>query len=86
MFAFVLGIALSMASTRLEARRDSVLNEANAIGTVWLRASLVGAPEGLAQLRGFASRARPNPLISLSRTHKGLHYIEACAALILGGG
>lgn len=46
LFAFVLGIALSMASMRLEARRDSVLNEANAIGTVWLRASLAGPPEG----------------------------------------
>lgn len=46
LFAFVLGIALSMASTRLEARRDSVLNEANAIGTVWLRAGLTAGPEG----------------------------------------
>jgi hypothetical protein len=45
LFAFILGIALSMASTRLEARRDSVLNEANAIGTAWLRASLVEGPE-----------------------------------------
>lgn len=45
LFAFVLGIALSMASIRLEARRDSVLNEANAIGTVWLRAGLAGDPE-----------------------------------------
>ena len=46
LFAFILGIALSMASSRLEARRDSVLNEANAIGTAWLRAGLTDGPEG----------------------------------------
>lgn len=47
LLAFLLGISLSMASSRYEARRDSVLAEANAIGTTWLRAGLV-EPEGQA--------------------------------------
>ena len=46
LLAFLLGISLSMASGRYEARRDSVLAEANAIGTTWLRAGLVGGEEG----------------------------------------
>lgn len=74
LFAFILGIALSMASTRLEARRDSVLNEANAIGTAWLRAGLVDGPEGghiqrllrdytevrIAAVRGMTSQEQEN--------------------------
>jgi hypothetical protein len=47
LLAFLLGISLSMASGRYEARRDSVLAEANAIGTTWLRAGVV-QPEGQA--------------------------------------
>lgn len=45
LLAFLLGISLSMASGRFEQRRDSVLAEANAIGTSWLRAELAGATE-----------------------------------------
>jgi hypothetical protein len=40
----------------------------------------------LTQLRRFVPGARRNPLKSLHRGHKGLHYIGVCAALILGGG
>jgi len=46
LLAFLLGISLSMASGRYEARRDSMLAEANAIGTTWLRARMV-QPEGM---------------------------------------
>lgn len=46
LLAFLLGISLSMASGRYEARRDSVLAEANSIGTTWLRAGMVGGAEG----------------------------------------
>ena len=35
-----------MAQDRFEARRDLVVQEANTIGTAWLRARLVGQPEG----------------------------------------
>ena len=48
LLAFLLGISLSMASGRYEARRDSVLAEANSIGTTWLRAGMVGGAEGQA--------------------------------------
>ncbi len=44
-FAFLLGIALSMASARYEQRRHAVLDEANAIGTAFLRAQAIGGPD-----------------------------------------
>lgn len=40
LLAFLLGVSLSMASDRYQQRRDSVLAEANAIGTAWLRATV----------------------------------------------
>jgi len=51
LLAFLLGVSLSMASTRFEQRRDSVLAEANAIGTAWLRAEVAGAAEAQALRR-----------------------------------
>ncbi len=51
LLAFLLGVSLSMASTRFEQRRDSVLAEANAIGTAWLRAEFAGAAEAQALRR-----------------------------------
>lgn len=36
--AFVLGLSFSQASARFDTRRTIVINEANAIGTTWLRA------------------------------------------------
>jgi hypothetical protein len=44
LLALVIGFSFAIALSRFEARRDAVLNEANAIGTTALRASL---------LRGF---------------------------------
>jgi hypothetical protein len=40
--AFLLGVSLSMGQSRFDTRRDMVRDEANAIGTVWLRADLLG--------------------------------------------
>ena len=51
LMAFLLGVSLSMASDRYQQRRDSVLAEANAIGTVWLRASVATGAEGEAMQR-----------------------------------
>ena len=51
LLAFLLGVSLSMASDRYQQRRDSVLAEANAIGTVWLRASVATGAEGEAMQR-----------------------------------
>jgi len=46
LLAFLLGVSLSMASDRYQQRRDSVLHEANAIGTAWLRAQVATGAEG----------------------------------------
>lgn len=42
LFAFLLGVMFSLAAERYETRRQGVLDEANAIGTAWLRAGLAG--------------------------------------------
>lgn len=52
LLAFLLGVSLSMAQSRYDARRDVVRDEANAVGTVWLRASLAGEPVA-SELRGL---------------------------------
>src|SRR6476661_7573789 len=44
LLALMLAFTFSMALTRFEARRDAVLNEANAIGTTALRARLLAEP------------------------------------------
>jgi hypothetical protein len=44
--AFMLGLTINFAQSRYELRRSDVLLEANAIGTAWLRAKLVGGEEG----------------------------------------
>jgi hypothetical protein len=42
--AFTLALTIGIAENRFEARRQATLNEANAIGTAWLRVRLAGAP------------------------------------------
>jgi len=42
LLAFTLGITIGIAQNRYEARRDLVVQDANAIGTAWLRAHLAG--------------------------------------------
>jgi hypothetical protein len=51
LLAFGLGLTISFAQSRFETRRDLVAQEANAIGTAWLRAGLFDAPEGPALRR-----------------------------------
>jgi hypothetical protein len=51
LLAFLLGVSLSMASDRYQQRRDSVMAEANAIGTSWLRAQISTGVEGEALQR-----------------------------------
>lgn len=46
LLALVLGFTFSLAASRFEARRQVVLEEANAVGTTFLRARLLPAPEG----------------------------------------
>jgi hypothetical protein len=45
--AFLLGVSLSMGQARYDDRRNVVRDEANAIGTAWLRAPFAGEQEGL---------------------------------------
>ena len=46
LLAFCLGLTISIAQDRYEARRELVVQEANAIGTAWLRAKLADGEEG----------------------------------------
>jgi hypothetical protein len=46
LLAFVLALTLSFSSARYQERRDGTLQEANAIGTAWLRAQAIGHPRG----------------------------------------
>jgi len=52
LLAFTLGLTISVAASRYEDRRRAALDEANAIGTAWLRAEAIGHPRGhvIAQL------------------------------------
>src|SRR6266850_3993533 len=57
LLALMIGFTFAMALSRFEARRDAVLNEANAIGTTALRARLLAEPyrtESLKLLREYA--------------------------------
>ena len=59
LLALMLAFTFSMALTRFEARRDALLNEANAIGTTALRARLLPEPqrsETLKLLREYVYR------------------------------
>jgi hypothetical protein len=56
LMAFLLALSVSMAQGRYDSRREAVRNEANAIGTAWLRADFAGpaAPPMRAMLREYA--------------------------------
>lgn len=68
LLAFTLGLTISIAEQRFEARRDQVLAEANTIGTAWLRAGLVRGPEAAELRRELEDYAR----IRLDYTRAGL--------------
>ena len=44
LLGLLLGFSLSMAVSRWDVRHDIIVNEANAIGTIWLRAGLLEEP------------------------------------------
>jgi hypothetical protein len=46
LLAFVMALSIAFAQARFEDRRSASLEEANAIGTAWLRAHAVGHPRG----------------------------------------
>jgi hypothetical protein len=53
LLALMIGFTFAMALSRFEARRDAVLNEANAIGTTALRARLLPVPHGAEALKSL---------------------------------
>jgi NADH:ubiquinone oxidoreductase subunit 5 (subunit L)/multisubunit Na+/H+ antiporter MnhA subunit len=57
LLAFILGLSVSYAQGRFEARRDLVVTEANAVGTAWLRARALASPEGDAVAAGIRKYA-----------------------------
>jgi hypothetical protein len=70
LLAFTLGLSISIAQGRFDGRRGLVVQEANAIGTAWLRAGLVAGEEGpeirrllaeYTQLRLDYTTAAPDP-------------------------
>jgi hypothetical protein len=58
LLAFCLGLTISIAQDRYEARRELVVQEANAIGTAWLRAKLADGEDGPAILADVAEYAK----------------------------
>lgn len=46
LLAFLLAFTFSLAATRFETRRQTLLEEANAVGTTFLRAKMLPEPEG----------------------------------------
>jgi hypothetical protein len=46
LLAFVLALTLSFSNSRFNERLDGTIQEANAIGTAWLRAKAIGDPRG----------------------------------------
>ena len=60
LLAFVLALTLSYGSARFNERRQVTLNEANAIGTAWLRAEAISHPRGpeISRLIADYGRAR----------------------------
>jgi hypothetical protein len=78
LLALMLAFTFSMALSRFEARRDAVLNEANAIGTTALRARLLPEPqrsETLKLLREYVQ-------IRLEIVQSGTSLAERAAAVI----
>jgi hypothetical protein len=86
LLGLLLGFALSMAIARWDIRRDVIINEANAIGTLSLRAGLLEEPhrERLREtLRPYSdarialggSRSRPDALRKARRESEVLHVV-----------
>ena len=77
LLALIIGFTFAMALARFEARRDAVLNEANAIGTTALRARLLPEPhrtESMKLLREYVK-------IRLDVIEHAVSWQEARAAL-----
>ena len=77
LLALMIGFTFAMALTRFEARRDAVLNEANAIGTTALRARLLPAPHSADALKSLREYVK----IRLDITQRVVTAAELKAAI-----
>jgi hypothetical protein len=90
LLALMLAFTFSLAAARFEARRETVLEEANAIGTAYLRAGLLSEPErgktqdllreyvGL-RIRGDAGHTVSEAVVRSEAIHNAL-WAQASAA------
>ena len=86
LLAFLLAFTFGMAATRFEARRQAVLDEANAIGTTYLRARLLPEPqrtESAKLLREYVDVRISGSRKTRWRDH---HPLGGTARQALGGG
>lgn len=74
LLAFTLAVTIGIAERRFEDRRAAGLNEANAIGTAWLRARAL-APEGAAIAATLEAYARAR--LAWAEAARGSQAIEA---------
>jgi hypothetical protein len=72
LLALIIGFTFLMALTRFEARREAVVNEANAIGTTALRARLLAEPHRTESLKLLQEYAR----IRVENVRTGLSLAE----------
>jgi len=72
LLAFILGLTINFAQTRFEARRELVAVEANTIGTAWLRARMIGGPDGDALAGEIHDYAKTRLAFTEARTPKPL--------------
>ena len=77
LLALMIGFTFAMALSRFEARREAVVNEANAIGTTALRARLLPAPHGTEVLKLLREYAQ----LRLDVTQQAASPIELNAAV-----
>jgi hypothetical protein len=80
LFGLLLAFTFNMAQSRYEARREVIVNEANAIGTASLRADLVAEPargEIRALLRDYVDRRIAPPGIRLADLRRQIAESEA---------
>src|SRR5947209_17640110 len=77
LLALIIGFTFAMALSRFEARRDAVVQEANAIGTTALRARLLPVPhrtESLKLLREYVQ-------VRIDAFHSGQSFAESKATV-----
>ena len=77
LLALMIGFTFAMALSRFEARRDAVLNEANAIGTTALRARLLPEPHRMETLKLLREYVK----IRLDITQRPVSQTELTAAI-----